>query len=114
LDTPGTPQHSASNWLINEDTRYICPDDPSLVQRYTLAVVYYSTNGNRWTQCNAPNDFADPASIAAANANCALEPFPGTGSDAWLTPDSECRWGGVVCGPFGSAITLDIGTYLHQ
>jgi hypothetical protein len=114
LDTPGTPQNTAANWIINQDTRFVCPGNPTLIQRYSLAVLYYSTDGNRWTQCNAPSNFDDPASIAVANANCAIEPFPGTGSDAWLTPGSECQYGGVVCGPFGTVTTLDIGMYSFQ
>ena len=36
--------------------------------------------------------------IAEANANCELEVEIGQGgTDAWLTPVSECQWGGVAC-----------------
>jgi len=70
-----------------------------------LAVFYYSTNGDRWFTCIAPSDFSDPAAIEGANNNCDIpisirpqEQLPlDSGSDAWLTPSSECEWMGVVC-----------------
>jgi hypothetical protein len=111
LATPGTPQNLAANWIITDDSRYLCPDDARLIQRYSVAVLYYSTNGNRWTECSAPTDFDDLAAIAEANANCEIEPFPLSGSNAWLTPGSECGWGGIVCGRAGTVSTLDIGMY---
>jgi hypothetical protein len=49
-----------------------------------------------------------------ANANCMIEPFPGTGTDAFLTPGSECQYGGVVCGADGTVTTIDIGMYSFQ
>ena len=62
-----TPRGRAFDWLVNEDGRRVCPggtnddyedndrrddDDygegPSLIQRYALAVLYYSTSGDDW------------------------------------------------------------------
>jgi hypothetical protein len=113
VDTPGTPQNQAFNWIVNEDMRYLCPEDPSLPSRYGLVVFYYSTRGDRWLECSAPEDFRDPASIAEANANCSIQPLPGSGSDAWLTPSDACQWGGLVCNE-GRIEILDIGTYLDR
>jgi hypothetical protein len=90
LTTPGTPQQKASEWLIDLDPAYTCPGDDGLVQRYTMAVFYYSTEGDDWDRCSAPSNFTDPAIVAAANENCGLL------GDAWLTGD-ECTWGGVSC-----------------
>jgi hypothetical protein len=109
LDMEGSPQNLAMNWIISEDTRYLCPYDPTLIPRYSLAVFYYSTRGNRWTQCSAPDNFTDPVSIAAANENCNLEPVPDSGSDAWLGPKSECAWGGVVCNDAASVDQISLG-----
>jgi hypothetical protein len=108
FDDPSTPQAQALDWLTNEDTLYVCPDDPSCqpVQRYALAAFYFGTDGDSWTQCNAPTDFNDPAAITAANDNCArvVTPFQvpnerigDTSSDAWLTSSNECEWGGIAC-----------------
>lgn len=108
--TPGTAQNSALNWIIDDDAAYLCPNDPSLKTRYALAVFYFSTRGNRWTECSAPINFDDPASIQAANANCNIQPIPNSGSDAWLTPSDECQWGGIVCdSESGEVQLLEIG-----
>ena len=105
LNTPGTPQNSAMEWLINLDPAYTCPHDPLLVQRYVMAVFYYSTEGADWARCSAPEDFDDPDSVADANQNC------GSGN-AWLTPDDECAWGGLRCNVDSEMERMDIGTYL--
>ena len=70
-----------------------------------MAVFYFSTDGPNWIQCSAPDDLSDPASVAAANANCNLEVEIGEGgTDAWLTAVSECNWGGVACKSDGSGL----------
>lgn len=104
LNLANTPQRNAFDWIVDDDGSQICPDDATLLQRYVLAVFYYSTNGNGWYTCSAPGGF-DQASIDLANASCNLTTpnatvlFPNDirGTDAWLTPDSECLWGGVSC-----------------
>ena len=111
LNNPATPQAMALDWITNLDSRFLCPDDPQLKQRYSLAAFYYSTRGNRWNMCDAPDNFLDPLEIAAANARCMIEPMPGTGSDAWLTPSDECAWGGVVCDSNGMVERMDIGKW---
>ena len=110
-----TPQRDALNWIIDDDASQLCPDDESLVQRYTLAVFYFSTNGDGWKQCNAPANF-NQASIAAANAACTLTTVNATtifpndvrGTNAWLTPDSECLWGGVSCYATSSSNSMKV------
>ncbi|KAL7541880.1 hypothetical protein ACHAWF_007040 [Thalassiosira exigua] len=104
FDVVNSPQRKALDWIVDDDGRKVCPDDGGLVQRYALSVFYYSTKGDFWKQCSAPSQFA-PAQIAAANAACTLTTanataiFPGDvrGSNAWLTPSSECEWGGISC-----------------
>lgn len=110
--TEGTPQNQAANWLINQDTRFLCPESPTLKSRYALAVFYYSTRGDRWLECSAPTSFSDAAVIEAANTACTIQSFPDSGSDAWLTPGDECQWGGVVCNVDGNVEIINIGTYL--
>jgi len=93
LETPGSAQNEAANWLINLDSVYICPDDNTLVQRYVMAVFYYSTEGDDWARCNAPSNFTNPEAVDEANKNC----FMAIRGNAWLTPGSECAWAGVIC-----------------
>lgn len=99
----GTPQNDAYNWLVYDDPDYLCPEDPTLVTRYTLVVFYYSTRGDRWTQCRAPSS-GDIESEIAANDDC-------PGGNAWLTSGSECNWSGVTCDENFSVIRLDIGRF---
>lgn len=95
---PFSPQSQSLKWITEEDSLYLCPDDPFLIQRYTMAVFYFSTDGPNWVECSAPDDLSDPNSIREANDNCDLEVEIGQGgTDAWLTPVSECQWGGVAC-----------------
>lgn len=104
FDQANTPQAKALNWIIADDVSQLCPEDASLVQRYTLAVFYFATNGDNWNECSAPEEY-DPAIIDLANIECnltttnATDLFPTDirGTNAWLTPESECLWGGVSC-----------------
>ena len=109
VDTEGSPQNQAANWIIQQDARFLCPDDPDLVPRYSMAVFYYSTRGDRWLECMAPTDFSDPAAIDQANTDCTIQPFPDSGSDAWLTPSDICQWGGIVCSDSGAVELMDLG-----
>ena len=111
LSTPETPQFEALNWIVNEDTKYLCPNDPTLKVRYSTAVFYFGTRGSRWLNCKAPDNFNDPTSIAEANKACTIEVFPDSGSDAWLTPSSECFWGGIVCDENGNVVRIEFGKY---
>ncbi len=112
VGTDSTPQGQAANWLINEDTRFLCPESPSLKSRYALAVFYYSTRGDRWLECSAPASFNNTAAIDAANTACNIQSFPDSGSDAWLTPSDECQWGGVVCNDDGNVEIVNIGMFI--
>jgi len=106
LLTSETPQNKALVWLLEQDTFNSCPQDPKFVQRYIMAVFYFSTGGGHtWNECNAPSNFSDPLVIAQANNACTVigdgpDPFgvPITqGTDAWLSPSYECEWGGLAC-----------------
>jgi len=64
--------------LIEGDEYLICADDSKLIQRYVLALLYYSTGGDSWLSCGK-ND-----------ASC-------TGGTPYLASVSECRWSGSRC-----------------
>lgn len=82
-----TPQGLATTWLIEQDEFQACPDYIKLVQRWTLAVMYYSTNGNEWFQCSANIEATDLCGIQS----------PFEGSDRFLSGSSECEWAGISC-----------------
>jgi hypothetical protein len=115
LDEPGSPQNLAATWLIEEDMAYLCPQDLNLIQRYALAVFYFSTEGDDWFECTAPTDFSSMEAIQEANDGCDLNitgnPLP---VDAWLTPSSECNWGAVACNDEGFIETIDFGKSIYH
>ncbi|KAL3919541.1 MAG: hypothetical protein SGILL_003704 [Bacillariaceae sp.] len=76
LEAPGTPQYHAVQWLANVDKQKLRASDPYLMQRYVLAVVFYSTAGTE--------DHVAPV---------------GNWKDqtAWMTSAGFCSWHGVEC-----------------
>jgi hypothetical protein len=82
-----TPQGLATTWLIAQDGFKVCPDYPKLVQRWTLAVMYFSTDGNAWFQCSARPGATD---------NCGSE-SPFEAKRRFLSSGSECDWAGISC-----------------
>ncbi len=102
LSDPESPQSLASDWIINNDSLRLCPQkEKDLIQRYVAAVFYYSVGGDTWNECSSPSDLGDFDEIEKANDDCTIEsnfaPGDVSGSDAWLTPITECEWGGVSC-----------------
>lgn len=105
----GSPQDIALEWLIQTDPYFVCPDDPKALQRYILAVFYFSTDGDNWNECSRPESY-DSMSIDEANDNCSVRTTPIAGGQlnpsflpttegtfAWLTPVYECEWAGITC-----------------
>jgi hypothetical protein len=82
LATPLTPQNRAVNWLAN-NTNLDSYSDKRKIQRYTLGVLYYSTNGDSWRNNNG-----------------------------WLTDANECNWSngadGLFCDENGAIFELDL------
>jgi len=48
LQTPDSPQNRALAWLVNDTFQGYYTED-KLIQRYALATLFYSTNGDSWT-----------------------------------------------------------------
>lgn len=84
LEDLSTPQGQATDWIINEDLRRLCPNNRKIVQRWTLAVMYFSTGGENWLQC------------FAGDSTCGnFSPF--FNRDSFLSPSIECEWAGISC-----------------
>ena len=75
-----TWRYKAICWLIYDDPKQLQATNPSLIQRYVLALFYLSTAGWNW--------------------------FVNIG---FMNPTDECSWGGVVCAG-GYVTELNFGT----
>jgi hypothetical protein len=82
-----TPQAKAINWLIHEDGLVRCPNHEKLIQRWAVATIYYSTNGDGWYQCS---------NKVGAIDDCGNE-TPFMGDTRFLAPLDECLWAGIIC-----------------
>jgi hypothetical protein len=81
LQTPSTPQYNALNWLAG-NANLDGYSNQRKIQRYVLATLYYSTNGDAWVN----------------NAG-------------WLGDDNECEWWNEAYGPFcvdSAVVELDL------
>eukprot|EP00547_Thalassionema_nitzschioides_P003621 CAMPEP_0194212994 /NCGR_PEP_ID=MMETSP0156-20130528/13252_1 /TAXON_ID=33649 /ORGANISM="Thalassionema nitzschioides, Strain L26-B" /LENGTH=780 /DNA_ID=CAMNT_0038940921 /DNA_START=136 /DNA_END=2478 /DNA_ORIENTATION=- len=79
-------QFSAAEWIADEDTLSPSLNSTQFLQRYILAVFYFSTRGDQWTDCHR------------RDRNC-LTGF------SWLTDKPECQWDGVRCDDTPGIIT---------
>jgi hypothetical protein len=86
-----TPQGLATDWIIAGDPRRVCPDEPKLVQRWALAVMYFSTGGDDWTEC------------FAGDLDCTTS-LTFLGEDPFLSASNECQWAGIAC-DFDACVT---------
>lgn len=93
LLNPDLPVGMAYDYIVFSDPLQVCPaDEPQLTQRYVLATLYYSTDGDNWVSCFQDDD------------NCEA-------GSSWLTgDDSECDWAGVECGEVTGAVSdIELG-----
>ena len=100
LNDVTTSQGRAAAWLIETDPRVLSASDPSLIQRYVLALLYYATGGGGWTECFD----------GASNEDCGQGLFPDATS--FLSGSSECTWGywsgGEACNGSGELRAIQI------
>ena len=96
-----TAQGEATEWLLNGDFRKLCPDTPKILQRWVLAVTYFSTGGNDWLKCSA--NFL-------ANDDCGNEEIFGN-KTRFLSGFSECEWAGITCSDDICVTEIEFGKY---
>ena len=105
LSDVSTPQGKAFRWIVDEDEFYVCPSDNTcdVIQRYVLAVMYFSTNGENWFQCSGN---------AAASDDCGSDfPFD-AGQSRFLAPVTECDWAGIRCSENLCVTEIEFGELL--
>jgi hypothetical protein len=108
----GTPQYIASRYIVNLDPRELSPDDPSLIQRYVLALLFTSFDGWNWKWCGGVQDTEVckypcwNVDLDCAVSKCeiydveraATTTYTGECSAArYLEDTHECDWYGVEC-----------------
>ena len=87
----------AAKWLVEQDAFLLCPSDTKLIQRYVLALLYFSTNGDSWLQCTSTSNFN----------NCGMQ-TPFQGAFPYLSDRSECDWAGISCNGRGIAFKYTV------
>lgn len=92
-----TPQGKATTWILMEDERRICQGDPKLIQRWVMAVMYFSTGGDNWIQCSA--DGVDPCG----------DFFPFQEQKRFLSSSNECEWAGITCNADACVTEIEFG-----
>jgi len=93
------PAKSAMEWLAEDACGCGFCSNLQLIQRYILAVLYYSTGGPNWTSCGD----------AASDATCQVQSAYGNSEGFnWLTCNSECDWGGTDCRNSGVLNVTDV------
>lgn len=104
LQDINTPQGKAFHWIAQEDGAYLCANHVyscpnALIQRYILAVIYFSTNGNEWFQCSASSNAQD---------DCGME-YPFVSKQRFLNSGSECNWAGIDCNDAQCVTRVEFG-----
>lgn len=108
------PAKDAIAWLDGDacDCGQFCSED-QVVQRYILAVLYFSTNGNNWDSCSAPDNIQndDTCQVQSSYGNNIISDDEGktfSSGFKWLTCNKECEWGGINCNQNGLIIATDV------
>jgi hypothetical protein len=111
--TAGTPHSMAANWIIAEDPANLSFDAPNLVQRYLLALFYFTTtnNGrNPWRSCNRPTgDEGDECQLLRFTRleDDSIDYVP-ENAVRWLSAKHECEWVGNICDDIQTVQALEI------
>jgi hypothetical protein len=87
-------QRKALVWIKTTETTLSMNQ---LLQRYILAVFYFSTGGEKWTHCSKQSSL------------CRLH---NVSSNHFLSNDNECTWGGIACDSTGNVIAINIGEFI--
>jgi len=77
----GSPQHKALRWISDFDPFQVHPDSDAILQRYALAVLFFTSNTNH-----------DPDTDMRNGANSRW-----TQDEYWMSEKGICMWHGVDC-----------------
>jgi hypothetical protein len=91
LDAADTPQNKALNWIVTWDPASLPTDHDMLVQRYALAVFFFSTY-DASEQVEEHEDTQDPNELVQQGKGW-------TNTENWMTAKGICMWAGISCMP---------------
>jgi Leucine-rich repeat (LRR) protein len=100
LQDTKSAQFAALLWLVREDPRHLAPDNAYLLQRYGLAVLWFSTTKNKYYHIS--EEYEASNSVENNENRRWLE---GQDMDKWFNHDDwlsglgVCGWTGIKCYP---------------
>jgi len=94
LNDVGSSANLAFEWLVGDDTYYICPDDAKIIQRYVVAKMYFQQEGENWIECSHPDYSSSPD-----DPSCNPDESNGNvlGGTTWMDGTHECDWAFITC-----------------
>jgi hypothetical protein len=106
--TSTSPQSLAANWIIHFDSSNHCPtnkhDAKVVIQRYIIALIYYSLDGSGWVHCRALND---TSTVENNQDICQNETYQRV-----LSGSHECNWYGMKCNSQGFLTRIKLGQFI--
>jgi hypothetical protein len=95
LQNRQSPQGRAVDWIVNDDSfadsNGLTELDVAFIQRYALAVFYFSLGGDAWTACHRNDDSCSSTGLV----------------NGWLTSTTECSWFVVACNADGGVSAIE-------
>lgn len=118
LNDPATPHYKALQWILYGDPLELSANDPNLIQRYVLALLYFQTSENGpWRSCNRPNGTDGNEQTCEFQTLVGIYPeltFDSAEGNRWLSNVHECEWVGVSCEfDFVADIALCMSDYFY-
>jgi hypothetical protein len=113
LDNDMTAQGKAYDWITYFDNARLCPggaDKHLFNQRYILATLYFSTNGDNWFACFMSDPNCASTSVSVSDFNPSIG--GAMGATSWLSgasAGSECSWHGIACNDDKYVQKVEIG-----
>jgi hypothetical protein len=106
LGMDGSSQNLAIEWIALFDDANLDPEHPILLQRYALAVFFFSTY--------ADDDIYDYEDLDGDEAGTArkLDELGWIDWEGWLSGKSHCTWYGVEC-QTEAGLDMDMGSVTH-
>jgi hypothetical protein len=125
------PKYRALQWILHDDQLQLDSNDPTLYQRYVLALVAYSFDSLAWAVCgnhrSVMEEDVESAVTTTTNSNTTNTTAPimvdygiedcevtsqTTGlveaKKVWLSSTGECDWYGVICSEDGVVRGLEL------
>jgi len=99
---PNSTTSKALRWIVEDDEYQISADSRTLIQRYSLAKLYYELNGDYWNQCsnvtsqNELNNEDDDENLHVHECVTSTTEM-GISGVPWLSAVRECEWAFIEC-----------------